>query len=137
MTDYQMVIQWSCSWTDMWNQYINEMSSDGTYGDEIILRVVSNIYNVEIDIVSTLGQQEAQTVQYGQQRDCFRVYGCCARFSLKFWSSVRNELLYCSHEEGNPFDPFVIKVCQKDGTIVSHLPMELARITKFLLDQRF
>ena len=42
MIDYQMVIQWSCSWTDMsWDQYINEMSSDG---DEIILHAVPNIY---------------------------------------------------------------------------------------------
>lgn len=38
-----------------WDDYLNEMSRDGTYGDEITLRAVSEIYNVEINIVSTLG----------------------------------------------------------------------------------
>ena len=39
-----------------WEQYLQEMQMDGTYGDEITLRAISNIFNVEIIIVSTLGQ---------------------------------------------------------------------------------
>ena len=38
-------------------QYLQEMQINGTYGDEITLRAISNILNVEIIIVSTLGQE--------------------------------------------------------------------------------
>ena len=45
-------------------------------------------------------------------------------------------MLACSHEENNPHDPFAIKTCQLDsGKIVGHLPMELSRISKFILDR--
>ena len=44
--------------------------------------------------------------------------------------------LNCFHEEGNTFDRFAIKVCEKDkNEIVGHLPMEISRVTKFLLDR--
>ena len=46
-------------------------------------------------------------------------------------------IIYCSHEVGNPFDPFAIKVCKDDGEIVGHLHMEISRVTKFLLDRGF
>ena len=40
-----------------WEQYLLEMQMDGTYGDEITLRAISNILkHVEIIIVPTLGQ---------------------------------------------------------------------------------
>ena len=52
-------------------------------------------------------------------------------FYRKDWKPVCNQLLFCSYEVGNPFDPFAIKV------IVGHLPMEISRITKFLLDRGF
>ena len=41
-----------------WEQYLQEMQMDGTYGDEITLRTISNIFNVEIIIASTLRQGE-------------------------------------------------------------------------------
>ena len=42
----------------------------------------------------------------------------------------------CFHEERNTFDRFAIKVCEKDkNEIVGHLPMEISRVTKFLLDR--
>ena len=45
-----------------------------------------------------------------------------------------SEVLACSHEEHNIHDPFVIKTCQLDsGKNVGHLPMELSRISKFIL----
>ena len=37
-------------------QYLQEMQMDGTYGDKISFTAISNIFNVEIIIVSTLGQ---------------------------------------------------------------------------------
>ena len=44
--------------------------------------------------------------------------------------------LNCFHEEGNAFDGFAIKACEKDkNEIVVHLPMEISRVTKFLLDR--
>ena len=38
-----------------WSEYLNQMSHIGTYGDELTLRAVSNIFNIELTIVSTLG----------------------------------------------------------------------------------
>ena len=54
-----------------------------------------------------------------------------------YWNPVCNQRLYCSHEVGKLFDPFVIKVCKDDGEIVGHLSMEISRIMKFLLDRGF
>ena len=47
---------------------------------------------------------------------------------------IPNQKLKCSHEEKNPFDMFAIKVCD-DVKIVGHLPMEISRPTKYLLDR--
>ena len=53
-----------------------------------------------------------------------------------FWQPEPNEVLDCAHEENNPYDVFAIKVCErKKGDIVGHLPMEISRPTKFLLDR--
>ena len=47
-----------------------------------------------------------------------------------------SEVLPCSQEENNTHDPFAIKTCQLDsGKTVGHLPMELFRISKFILDR--
>ena len=54
-----------------------------------------------------------------------------------YWDPVCNQTLYSSHEVGNPFDPFAIKVCNDDGEIVVHLLIEISRIRKFLLDRGF
>ena len=52
------------------------------------------------------------------------------------WELKVSEKLACSHEENNRDDPFAIKTCQLDsGKIVGHLPMELSRISKFILDR--
>ena len=37
-----------------WCQYLEEMVKDGTYGDEITLRAMANLFNIEILVVSTL-----------------------------------------------------------------------------------
>ena len=54
-----------------------------------------------------------------------------------YWNAVCNQTRYCSHEVGNPSDLFAIKMCKDDGEIVGHLPMEISRITKFLLVRGF
>ena len=51
------------------------------------------------------------------------------------WNPEESEVLQCSHELENAFDLFAIKTCKPEGQIVGHLPMEIARVTKFLLDR--
>ena len=56
--------------------------------------------------------------------------------SRKTWKPVLNELLDCFHEQGNDFNYFSIKTCKKDDNeIVGHLPREMSRPTKFLIDR--
>ena len=53
------------------------------------------------------------------------------------WKPKEDELLECSHEKDNPYDSFFIKVF-KTGSPVEierHLPMEISRITKFIIDR--
>ena len=51
------------------------------------------------------------------------------------WNPEESEVLHCSHELENAFGLFAIKTCKPEGQIVGHLPMEIARVTKFLLDR--
>ena len=52
------------------------------------------------------------------------------------WKPKDSEVLACSHEEKNPHDLYAMKACQLDfGKIVGPLPMELSRISKFILDR--
>ena len=53
------------------------------------------------------------------------------------WKPKEDELLECSHEKDNPYDSFSIKVFKPDSPaeIVGHLPMEISRITKFIIDR--
>ena len=49
---------------------------------------------------------------------------------------MAEQTLNCFHEEGNTSDRFAIKICEKDkNEIVGQLPMEISRVTKFLLDR--
>ena len=49
--------------------------------------------------------------------------------------SEENEKLDCSHERGNFYDRFTMKTTSKNGTTVGHLPKELLRVPKYLLDR--
>ena len=51
------------------------------------------------------------------------------------WGPVMNKVLNCFHKSGSDFDMCCIKVC-KNGTIVGHLPREVSRPRKFMLDCR-
>ena len=54
----------------------------------------------------------------------------------KSWRPTKGQLLNCSNETGNVFDPYTIKVCEFNSEkIVGHLPREISRITKFILDR--
>ena len=54
----------------------------------------------------------------------------------KSWLLQPEQTLNCFSEEGNTFDRFAIKLCEKDkNETVCHLPMEISRVTKFLRDR--
>ena len=55
-------------------------------------------------------------------------------YSSSIWFPGKEEQLDFSHDFGNVFDVFAIKTCKPDGTVVGHLPREIWRTTKFLLD---
>ena len=46
-----------------------------------------------------------------------------------------NEQLHCLQEPGNDYDVFCIKTCKPDKTSVGHLPREISRPTKFILNR--
>ena len=50
------------------------------------------------------------------------------------WFPQKSEVLDCYDEFENTFDMFAIKTCKSNGQIVGHLPREISRVTKFLLD---
>ena len=54
----------------------------------------------------------------------------------KYWSPKEHETLNCYHEPGNPFDIFAIKTCShRSLQPVGHLPREISRLTKLILDR--
>ena len=53
----------------------------------------------------------------------------------KFWLPIEHQILTCHHELDNPFDMFAIKACGNNGTTVGHLPREISRVTKYILDR--
>ena len=54
----------------------------------------------------------------------------------RFEAPEPEQILICNHERGNAFDRFVIKDCETGKEIpVGHLPKEISRGTKYLLDQ--
>ena len=54
----------------------------------------------------------------------------------KFWQPELNEGLVCIHERGNEFDAFSVKTVRAlDNATVGHLPREISRPTKYLLDR--
>ena len=51
------------------------------------------------------------------------------------WQPNLEDVLLCFHEIGNDFDFFSIKTCTSDEVTVGHLPREISRPTKFLIDR--
>ena len=54
----------------------------------------------------------------------------------KFWSPQPNQHLQCFNDPDNAFDQFAIKVCEiNQENAIGHLPGEISRATKFLIDR--
>ena len=54
----------------------------------------------------------------------------------RFWNPEPEQVLNCFHEVNNPFDIFAIKICTiPNNETVGHMPMEISRVTKFLIDR--
>ena len=61
---------------------------------------------------------------------------CGNHYYRKYWSPKEHETLNCYHEPGNPFDIFAIKTCShRSLQPVGHLPREISRLTKLILDR--
>ena len=60
-------------------------------------------------------------------------------YTKVFGSQKKRQVLSCSHEENKIYDMFAIKTCLTDKNgkeqIVGHLPLELSRFAKYLLDR--
>ena len=53
----------------------------------------------------------------------------------RYWTPTEQESLTCSYEHQNPYDMFTIKTTTANGNTVGHLPQEICRVSKFLLDR--
>ena len=51
------------------------------------------------------------------------------------WRPIEGEIRRCLFEENNIFDIFAIKVVDDTGIVIGHLPREISRPTKFLIDR--
>ena len=57
-------------------------------------------------------------------------------YHRKYWHPQLDDELYCQHELYSPFHFFAIKICMKNTDVtVSHLPLEISRAKKFLLER--
>ena len=75
-----------------WSSYLNEMCLNGIYGDHITLDTISRMYNVHIQVISSLAPQAAVNInqENGQQTMVFGLYAegqgdqCLLKIHAKF-----------------------------------------------------
>ena len=80
----------------------------------------------------TLQNSHMTCVKYFQFSAAVR----CFNYYRKSWLPEPEKTINCFHEEGNTFDRFAIKVCEKDkNEIAGHLSIEISRVTKLLLER--
>ena len=51
------------------------------------------------------------------------------------WVPEMGQILACNHEPANAFDAFAIALSLENGQVIGHLPREISRATKFLMDR--
>ena len=42
-----------------WSEYLQQMIADGTYGDQLTLQAIANLYQIQLDIISSSGEDHA------------------------------------------------------------------------------
>lgn len=51
-----------------WSEYLQQMMTDGTYSDQLTLQAIANLYQIELDIISSSGEDHAaQAVLWAYQ----------------------------------------------------------------------
>ena len=64
-------------------------------------------------------------------------FPCCVR-GFHYYKRIRvpqiDDVLDCEWEHGNAYDRFAIKATDAQDTIVGHLPLEISRVVKHLID---
>ena len=53
----------------------------------------------------------------------------------RYWMPTEQESFTCSYEHQNPYDMFASKTTTENGNTVRHLPQEISRVSKFVLDR--
>ena len=61
-----MEVLLSCSPAMPWSDYLNTMAQNLTYGDQVTLQAMANLYLVEIIVISSVGP-EGRTVKTPQK----------------------------------------------------------------------
>ena len=86
-----------------WSQYLNEMGRDQTYGDEIKLRAIANIFCIGTVIISNLGQQGLNHIRPKDSQPLFLAilghfaggqgfhYVVFPEFNPTYWSITRQK----------------------------------------------
>lgn len=42
-----------------WSEYMQQMITDGSYSDQLTLQAVANLYQIQLDIISSSGEDHA------------------------------------------------------------------------------
>ena len=42
-----------------WSEYLQQMISDGTYGNQLTLQAITNLYQIQLNIISSSGEDHA------------------------------------------------------------------------------
>ena len=106
-----------------------EGETDKSYGKTINLRVLFRIitYTFCIHTKKRLADVSVKSFEFVAAVRGFHVY-------RDIWLPYINETVKCLHEFGNTYYVFAIK-CIKGNMIVGHLPREMSRPIKYLLDR--
>ena len=106
-----------------------EGETDKSYGKTINLRVLFRIitYTFCMHTKKRLADVSVKSFEFVAAVRGFHVY-------RDIWLPYINETVKCLHEFGNTYYVFAIK-CIKGNMIVGHLPREMSRPIKYLLDR--
>ena len=74
-----------------WNDYINHMARDGSYGDQLTLYAAANLYNIDIQIVSSLGAGGQHVFSPSASNSTATVYDVTGDYATENEGNTENE----------------------------------------------